>query len=179
MGGDATGRQAAAALGATRVKINVLEDATMVARALGLDVELPDVGSRDPAYWEALRRDGWKRKLRGRVLDTEEDGDPDWCTLLAFPFCAVRFDLEEGVVVLTTVADLVPALDLVQGLAGRGGVALRGAGGEARVKAMPCSFRRDVSAAFAAAGLVPEEGGGRRRLPPVLWEPDPARWPGA
>ena len=174
MGEDTAERQAAAELGATRVKINILEDATVVARALGLEVELPDVGSRDPAYWEAVRRDGWKPALRGRVFDTEENGDDDWCTLLVFPWGRVRFDLEEGVVVMTTVAGLVPALDLVHGLAGRGGVALRGPDGRARVKATQCDFRQDVSAAFAAAGLVPED-----RRPGALWGPDPARGPWA
>ena len=160
------------------VRINVMVDATEVARALGLEIELPDVGSRDPAYWEAVRRDGWKPALRGRVHDTEEErGDPDWCTLLAFPWGRVRFDLEEGVVVQATVAGLLPALDLVHGLAGRG-VALRDGDGSALVKVMQGRFGAGVpgtAAAFRAAGLKQEPG-----MPDSFWwEPDPARWPGA
>ncbi|GAA0567754.1 hypothetical protein GCM10009416_02250 [Craurococcus roseus] len=78
--------------------------------------------SGDPAYWDEIYRLGWMPKLRGRVADTEEErGDPDWCTLLALPWGRVRFDLEEGVVVRTTVAGLPPTPDLVHGLAGRGG----------------------------------------------------------
>jgi hypothetical protein len=151
---------------------------TRIARALGLDVELPDVDSRDPAYWDALRREGWKPKLRGRVADTEEErGDPDWCTLQAHAWGRVRFDLEEGVVVATTVAGLLPALDLVHGLAGRG-VPLRDADGWARVKVMQAIFGHgvpDASGALAAAGLAREE----RRPDTLWWEPSRERWPWA
>lgn len=60
------------------VRINVFCDPTRIARALGLDVELPDVGNRDPAYRDEVRRVDWKPALRGRVADTEEErGDPD------------------------------------------------------------------------------------------------------
>ena len=161
------------------VRINVLGCPTRIARALGLDVELPEVDSRDGACWDALHRDGWKPALRGLIADTEEGrGDPDWCTLLAHPWGRVRFDLEEGVVVHTTVAGLPPALDLVHGLAARG-VPLRDAGdGSALVKAMQGLSGGgvpDASAAFRAAGLVPVPG----RPGTLWWEPDPARWPHA
>jgi hypothetical protein len=36
--------------------VNVLGDGTRIARALGLDVELPDLEIKDPAYWERF----WK-----------------------------------------------------------------------------------------------------------------------
>ena len=160
------------------VKINLFGDPTRIARALGLDVELPDVDSRDQAYWDALRRDGWKPALRGRIADTEEErGDPDWCTLQVHPWGRVRFDLEEGVVVATDVAGLLPALDLVHGLAGRG-VPLREAGGSALVKVIQTTSGHgvpDASAAFAAAGLAPEPG----LRGTIWWELSPARWPGA
>jgi len=159
------------------VRINVFGCPTRIARALGLEVELPDVDSRDRASWDEIHRVGWKPRLRGRIHDPEEDGDPDWCTLLASPFCEGRCDLEEGVVVATTVAGLPPTLDLVHGLAARG-VPLRGADGRALVKAMQTWFGcgvPDASAAFRAAGLKPEPG----RPDPIRWEPDPARWPWA
>ena len=88
-----------------RVRMNVFGDPTRIARALGLEIELPDVDSRNPAYWEELRCVGWKPGLRGRVADTEEErGDPDWCTLQVHAWGRVRFDLEEGVVVQTPAA---------------------------------------------------------------------------
>lgn len=157
------------------VRINVFGDPTRIARALGLDIELPDVDSRDPAYWEELRRVGWKPRLRGRIADTEERGDPDWCTLQVFSWGRVRFDLEEGIVVQTTVGELLPALDLVHGLAARG-VPLRGADGSALVWVMQGEFGHgvpDASAAFAAAGLVPGDG----RPITIRWELSPSRWP--
>jgi len=117
-------------------------------------------------------------RLRGRVADTEEErGDPDRCTLQVHPWGRVRLDLEEGVVVATTVAGLLPALDLVHGLAGKG-VLLREADGLALVKVMQTTFGHGVpdgSAAFAAAGLVPEAG----RPDTLWWELSPARWPSA
>ena len=166
------------ALGTLPVRINVFGCPTRIARALGLEIELPDVDSRDPAYWDAVRRAGWKPALRGRIADTEEArGDPDWCTLQAHAWGRVRFDLEEGVVVATTVAGLLPALDLVHGLAGRG-VPLRHGDGTASVKVMQGIFGGgvpDASDAFAAAGLAPEAG----RPDTLWWELSPARWPWA
>ncbi len=159
------------------VRINVFGNPTRIARALGLDVELPDMDNTDPVYWAEVRRVGWKPQLRGKVADTEEErGDPDWCTLQVRAWGRVRFDLEEGVVVETTVGGLLPALDLVHGLAGRG-VPLRDADGSALVKVMQTLFGHgvpDASGAFAAAGLV--RGAGRPRT--LLWELSPERWPG-
>ena len=161
------------------VRINVFGCPTRVARALGLEVELPDVDRRDPAYWDEIHRVGWKPRLRGRIADTEEArGDPDWCTLQVHPWGRVRFDLEEGVVVATTVAGLLPALDLVHGLGGRG-VPLRHGDGTALVKVMQGVFGRgvpDASGAFAAAGLVREQG---RRPDTLWWKLPPERWPWA
>lgn len=163
-------------LEALPVRVNVFGDPTRVARALGLDIELPDVDRPDPAHWDAVRREGWKPALRGKVADTEEArGDPDRCTLQIHAWGRVRFDLEEGVVVATTVGGLLPALDLVHGLGGRG-VPLRDADGWARVKVKQSLFGHgvpDASAAFAAAGLVPEAG----RPDTLWWELSPERWP--
>ncbi len=159
------------------VRINVFGCPTRVARALGLDIELPDVDSRDPAYWDAVHRAGWKSRLRGRIADTEEArGDPDWCTLQVHPWGKVRFDLEEGVVVETTVGGLLPPLDLVHGLAARG-VPLRDADGRGLVKVMQTEFGHgvpDPSSAFTAAGLVPVAG----RPGALRWGLSPERWPG-
>jgi hypothetical protein len=146
-----------------------------IARALGLDIELPGVDSNRPAYWDEVHRLGWKPPLRGKVADAEEDGDPDRCTLQVHAWGRVRFDLKEGVVVTTTVAGLLPALDLVHGLAARG-VPLRDGDGWARVKVRPTAVGHgvpDASRAFAAAGLVPEAG----RPCTVCWELSPARLP--
>ena len=160
------------------VRINVFEDPTRIARALGLEVELPDIDSTVPAYWDAVRREGWKPALRGRIADTEEErGDPGRCTLQVHAWGRVRFGLEEGVFVATTVGGLLPALDLVHGLGGRG-VPLRDTDGWGRVKVQQSLFGRgvpDPSAAFAAAGLVPEAG----RPDTLWWELSPARWPWA
>ena len=159
------------------VRISVFGDPTRVARALGLDVELPDVDSRDRAYWDEVHRVGWKPKLRGRVADTEEErGDPDWCTLQVHAWGKVRFDLEEGVVVETAVGGLLPALDLVHGLAARG-VPLRDADGRGLVKVMQTEFGHgvpDPSSAFTAAGLVPVAG----RPGALRWGLSPEQWPG-
>ena len=164
--------------GSVPVRINLFGDPTRIARALGLEIVLPDVDSRDPAYWDAMHRVGWTPALRGRIADTEEEhGDPDWCLLQAHPWGKVRFDLEEGVVVSVTVDGLLPALDLVHGLAVRG-VPLRRANGQALVKVMPSVFGHGVpepDGAFAAAGLVREAG----RRGGLRWELSPARWPWA
>lgn len=93
------------------------------------------------------------------------------------PWGKVRFDLEEGLVVVTTAAGLLPALDLVHGLAGRG-VPPRDAKGRAMVKVMQGVFGHgvpDASAAFVATGPVPEAG----RSDTLWWELSPARWPWA
>ena len=159
------------------MNINVFGCPTQIARALGLAVELPDMDSRDPAYWAEVHQVGWKPKLRGRIADTEEErGDPDWCTLQVHPWGKVRFDLEEGVVVVTTVGGLLPALDLVHGLAACG-VPLRDADGSALVTVMQTMFGHgvpDASGASAAAGLVPAAG----RRGTFRWELSPERWPG-
>jgi hypothetical protein len=160
-----------------RVHINVFGCPTRIARALGLDIELPDMNNRDPAYWAEVDRVGWKPALRGKIADTEEErGDPDWCTMQVHPWGRVRFDLEEGVVVVTTVGGLLPALDLVHGLAARG-VPLRDADGSALVAVMQTLLGRgvpDASDAFAGAGLVPAAG----RRTTLRWELSPERWPG-
>ncbi len=158
-----------------QVRINVFGNATRIARALRLDIELPGLDSSGPAYWDEMHRLGWKPSLRGKVADPEEDGDPDWCTLQVHPWGKVRFDLKEGVVVTATVAGLLPALDLVHGLAARG-VPLRDGDGWARVKVMQAASGwgvPDASGAFAAAGLVPDAG-----APCTLWwKLSPALWP--
>ncbi len=60
-----------------KVRINVFGNATCIARALGLDIELPGLDSTGPAHWDEIHRLGWKPSLRGKVTDPEEDGDPD------------------------------------------------------------------------------------------------------
>ena len=89
------------------------EDATAAIQALGLGIELPDVGSKDPEYWSTLDRQAWRDALRGRVVASDEEidhGDPDWLLLQRIPGAPgpggvpderdeiqVWFDLEEGI----------------------------------------------------------------------------------
>lgn len=89
------------------------EDATAAAHALGIDVDLPDVGNQDPDYWQALDRKAWRDALKGKVDSTDDEidhGDPDWVRLKRISGPAgpagepdlcdtieVWFDLEEGV----------------------------------------------------------------------------------
>jgi hypothetical protein len=78
------------------------EDATAVALALGLDIDLPDVGRQDAAYWEALDRQAWRDALKGKIdmPASEIDAcDPDWVLLKRlWPDGEAWFDLESGVV---------------------------------------------------------------------------------
>jgi hypothetical protein len=80
-----------------RVVMTIFADATAVARALGLDIELPDPDDEDPAYWEQIHADGgYKRRIEGRIADPWLKGDPDWALLLRLPWGEVWFDIEEG-----------------------------------------------------------------------------------
>jgi len=52
------------------VVMNIFADATAVARALGLDIELPDCDNQDPAYWDRIHANGgYKRRVEGRIAD--------------------------------------------------------------------------------------------------------------
>jgi hypothetical protein len=53
-----------------RIVVNVFGNATDIARALGLDVELPDCDNEDPDYWDRIHADGgYKCRIEGRIAD--------------------------------------------------------------------------------------------------------------
>jgi hypothetical protein len=110
------------------------EDATAAARALGVDIELPDLGITDREYWARFDRKAWRERLRGRVVMSEEDfarGDPDWVRLAVFPAMGqankpieLWFDLEDGIVFRCTAATLADVAALVRAAAARAGLTL-------------------------------------------------------
>jgi hypothetical protein len=88
-------------------------DATRIARALGLDIELPDFDNEDPSYWERVHTGGgYKSRIDGKIADPWWNGDPDWSLLLRLPWGEVWFDIEEGVK-LFLVADDIPRAPLL------------------------------------------------------------------
>jgi hypothetical protein len=103
------------------VVVNIFANATTVARALGLDIELPDSDNEDPAYWEQVHADGgYKRRIEGRIADPWLEGDPDWALLLRLPWGELWFDIEEGVKLLLPAAEIARALLLLDGLRAKG-----------------------------------------------------------
>jgi hypothetical protein len=88
-------------LGDVRFIVNWFEDVNAIARGMGLDIELPDVGNEDDAYWETVNTKTWRDALKGKVAMTPEDidrWDPDWVLLVRLEQgVEVWFDIEEGV----------------------------------------------------------------------------------
>jgi hypothetical protein len=81
------------------VCVNVFGNAPRIARALGLNIDLPDVDGSQ-RYWQAIwgRPGNWKAPLRGKVSDLdEENGDPEWAELINYGSFSVHFDVEEGI----------------------------------------------------------------------------------
>lgn len=116
------------------VRVIWYEDATAAARALGVDVELPDLGITDRDYWARFDRKAWRNALRGRVAMSDEDldrGDVDWVRLAEFPAegdprqpIELWFDLEDGIVFRSTAGHLGEVVALIQAAAARGGLSL-------------------------------------------------------
>lgn len=103
------------------------EDATVIARALGLDIDLPDVGCRDPEYWAKFDRKAWRHALKGKVAMIDEDidrTDPDWIRLIQGDGYEVWFDLETGVCFRCTVGTVGRVVDLIRLTAAEKGVRL-------------------------------------------------------
>ncbi len=148
------------------VTVSLFGDPTKIAHALGLDIELPDVDCTDPDYWERVHATGWKPQLAGKIADPEFDGDPDWCTLLRLDCGTVRFDLEEGIKIVTELRHLPGAMQLVYRL-GDAGIPLKNEDGDWLVYAMGSVFPQhpDFDAGMRAAGLVQHA---RQEL---WWEP--------
>lgn len=149
-----------------RVIVSIYRDPTRVARALGLDIELPDVDCTDPDFWERVHATGWKPQLAGKIADAEFDGDPDWCLLLRLDFGTVRFDLEEGIKIMTELRDLPRAMQLVRRL-GDAGIPLKDEDGVWLVHAMGSMFPTEpgFDDGMRAAGLV------QNARQDLWWEP--------
>jgi hypothetical protein len=155
-----------------RVIVSLFGNPTRIAQALGLDIELPDPDREDPEYWERVHANGWKPQLVGKIADPEFNGDPDWCSLLRLDFGEVRFDLEEGIKIMTELPDLPRVMELVYRL-GDAGIPLKDADGSWLVHTMASVFptRPEFDAGMRAASLVPHA-----RLD-LWWEPPPNRDP--
>lgn len=110
------------------------EDPTAAAKALGVDVELPDLGITAPDYWARFDRKAWRDGLKGRIAMSDEDidrYDPDWVRLAVFPTegeaqppIELWFDLEDGVVFRCTAGHLGEVVALIRAAAARGGLTL-------------------------------------------------------
>ena len=141
-----------------RVVVSIFADVTAVARALGLDIELPDPDNQDPAYWQQVHANGgYKRRIEGRIADTWPNGDPDWALLLRLPWGEVWFDIEEGVKLFVPAAEISRALLLLDGLRANG-ICLSGEDGGSLVTVCPTKLGRNelqrVRDRLEAAGLV-------------------------
>lgn len=108
--------------------VNWYENASLIARALGVDVDLPDVGNRDPGYWASFDRQAWRDAAKGRVEMAPEDidrYDPDWLLLKTlWPGAEAWFDLEEGVKFKCPAGDLTRLVSLIRQLAALDGLRL-------------------------------------------------------
>ena len=154
------------------VVMNIFADATAVARALGLDIALPDPDNEDPSYWDRIHADGgYKRRIEGRIADPWLEGDPDWALLLRLPWGEVWFDIEEGVKLFLAAAEITRALLLLDGLRAKG-IRLRGDDGKSLVRVSPARFDdgmlERVRDRLEAAGLV-------QGFNEIVWELPPDR----
>ena len=157
------------------VSINLFGDSTRIAQALGFDIELPDVDNTDEAYWERIHAEGWKPKLRGKIADPWECGDPDWAKLLEFPFCEVWYDLEEGIKFRTRVKNVRATMDIIYALASKGIALVDPDDGKSLVRVSQSMFGYripDAGSELEKAGLVagPKHSSGD----PLWYEPPPA-----
>ena len=155
-----------------RVVMNVFADATKIAHALGLNIELPDSDNADPAYWERIHADGgYKPRIASQIADPWWNGDPDWVLLIGLPRVEVWFDIEEGVKSFLFAADIGLALGLLDRLGARG-IALTGEDGRSLVWVAPTrlddALVARVRAHLESAGLVQVSNA-------IIWELPPGR----
>ena len=155
-----------------RLVINVFADATRIAHALGLNINLPDSDNEDPAYWKLVHADGgYKPRIADQIADPWWNGDPDWVLLTRLPWGEVWFDIEEGVKLFLVAADIARALDLLDQLRAQG-ISLTGEDGESLVRVMPTRFGDDslarIRTHLEAAGLV-------QGFNEIVWELPPGR----
>lgn len=109
------------------------EDATLAAKALGVDIELPDLGNTDQQFWDSFDRKAWRDGLRGRVAMSDQEldrYDPDWVRLAVFPAgrgaesIELWFDLEDGIVFRCSAATLGDVVALIRAAAHRASLTL-------------------------------------------------------
>ena len=113
--------------------VNIFGDATSIARALGLAIDLPDCDSTDPDYWQAIHADGgYKTRISGQIADLWFEGDPDWAKLQQLPWGEVWFDIEEGIKLFLKASDVEQALLLIANLR-QHGISLTGDEGKSLV----------------------------------------------
>lgn len=110
------------------------EDPTAAARALGVQVRLPDLGITDRDYWERFDRKAWRDALKGKVAMGDEEidrCDPDWVRLAVFPAegdpehpIELWFDLEDGIVFRCTAGHLGEVAQRILAAAASAGLTL-------------------------------------------------------
>ncbi len=105
----------------TTVDKNVFGPCSRIGRALGLEVDLPDLTDRaqTAALWQAPSGT-WKDSFEGRVADTMRNGDRGWLRLVNYSFATAFFDLEEGVKFHTDVANVTESLRFIASLTTKG-----------------------------------------------------------
>jgi hypothetical protein len=123
-----------------RLWITIFSDATAVARALGLDIELPS--------------------------DGDQHADPDWVLLKLLPWAEIWFDRAEGMKLLLPLEKLGHAKDLLACLSDRG-VPLIDASGASLVWASPAWL--DSAAELIRFGDVLGAAGFVRSDIDVIW----------
>jgi hypothetical protein len=139
--------------------VNLFGDPTQIARALGLDIELPDPDQTDAAYWAEIHRTGWKHKLVGKVADQNllnGHYDADWVLLIEKPFCAIWFDIEEGIRFRGKADQFAETIALVRSLEAKG-IPFWWEDGDCLIRASQSMFAPglpDLGPIFEAAGLV-------------------------
>lgn len=109
------------------------EDAGDAAKALGINVELPDLGNADPDFWASFDRQAWRARLKGRIAMDDEEldrGDPDWVRLARFSGkvegqpIELWFDLEDGIVFRCTAGSVQDVVALIRNAADQAGLKL-------------------------------------------------------
>ena len=125
-----------------RVTLKIFGDPNPVVAALGLDIVLPDPDSPDVVRWNN-DPGGWKRVLRGRIVDPLEDGDSEWVLLMAPDWGGIWFDLEEGVIVFFQAERIDEAISLLATLDAHS-VPFSFPNGRSRVWLMPGTMTDDT-----------------------------------
>lgn len=142
------------------ILVNWFEDPVKIACAFGLDIPLPDVNNRDPAYWAAFDKLAWRESLNGRVEMSPEAIDRmdlDWVMLKALtPRIAMWFDVEEGIVFRCSARVVSDLVAILRATAVEHGLDLSGHE-RGSVWAIPCvssSDEQELDALLTEAGFI-------------------------